>query len=219
MLLIYSDMFKTFWLLVFPAVELVAGKIETDETFCQVSGFFLALSIEASDVSVALISVHTALYIFRGEQGLYPYRKAAYAIAAILPVLMASLAFIESPGYINTGQFCYLPFNPMWKRLALSWIPRYLAFAIILFLCIGVYVYVRVLMSQFSAENNTSGNSLSKMSGFDSLDPNQQPSATVPPTPTIKYHGLIPSSNASRRNSCTINEDRPTRPSLTTLNS
>jgi hypothetical protein len=58
MLLIYSDMFKTFWLLVFPAVELVAGKIETDETFCQVSGFFLALSIEASDVSVALISVH-----------------------------------------------------------------------------------------------------------------------------------------------------------------
>ncbi|KAJ4011979.1 G protein-coupled receptor gpr1 [Fusarium irregulare] len=219
MLLIYSDMFKTFWLLVFPAVELVAGKIETDETFCQVSGFFLALSIEASDVSVALISVHTALFIFRGEQGLYPYRKAAYALAAILPVVMASLAFIESPGYINTGQFCYLPFNPMWKRLALSWIPRYLAFAIILFLCIGVYVYVRVLMSRFGAENNTSGNTLSKMSGFESLDPIQQPSATVPPTPTIKYHGLIPSSNASRRNSCTIIEDRPTRPSLATLNS
>ncbi|KAH7182521.1 G protein-coupled glucose receptor regulating Gpa2-domain-containing protein [Fusarium flagelliforme] len=219
MLLIYSDMFKSFWLLVFPAVELVAGKIETDETFCQVSGFFLALSIEASDVSVALISVHTALFIFRGEQGLYPYRKAAYALAAILPVVMASLAFIESPGYINTGQFCYLPFNPMWKRLALSWIPRYLAFAIILFLCIGVYVYVRVLMSRFGAENNTSRNTLSKMSGFESLDPIQQPSATVPPTPTIKYHGLIASSNASRRNSCTIIEDRPTRPSLTTLNS
>ncbi|GKU17597.1 unnamed protein product [Fusarium langsethiae] len=219
MLLIYSDMFKSFWLLLFPAVELVAGKIETDETFCQVSGFFLALSIEASDVSVALISVHTALFIFRGEQGLYPYRKAAYALAAILPVVMASLAFIESPGYVNTGQFCYLPFNPMWKRLALSWIPRYLAFAIILFLCIGIYVYVRVLMSRFGAGNESSRNTLSKMSGFDSLEPIQQPGATVPPTPVIKYHGLIPSSNASRRNSFTIAEDHPARPSLSTLNS
>ncbi|KAK6698141.1 hypothetical protein SNK05_010991 [Fusarium graminearum] len=218
MLLIYSDMFKSFWLLLFPAVELVAGKIETDETFCQVSGFFLALSIEASDVSVALISVHTALFIFRGEQGLYPYRKAAYALAAILPVVMASLAFIEGPGYINTGQFCYLPFNPMWKRLALSWIPRYLAFAIILFLCIGIYIYVRVLMSRFGAGNESSRNTLSKMSGFDSLEPIQQPAAAVPPTPTIKYHGLIPSSNTSRRNSFTIAED-PTRPSLSTLNS
>ncbi|KAL6912832.1 hypothetical protein ACHAP8_009570 [Fusarium lateritium] len=218
MLLIYSDMFKSFWLLLFPAVELVAGKIETNETFCQVSGFFLALSIEASDVSVALISAHTALFIFRGEQGLYPYRKTAYAVAAILPVVMASLAFIEGPGYVNTGQFCYLPFNPMWKRLALSWIPRYLAFAIILFLCIGVYVYVRVLMSQFGAGNESSRNTLSKMSGFDSLEPMQQPVAAAPPTPTIKYHGLIPSSNTSQRNSLTIAED-PARPSLSTLNS
>ncbi|KAG8668520.1 hypothetical protein FPOAC1_007903 [Fusarium poae] len=214
----HDDMFKSFWLLLFPAVELVAGKIETTETFCQVSGFFLALSIEASDVSVALISVHTALFIFRGEQGLYPYRKAAYAFAAILPVVMASLAFIEGPGYVNTGQFCYLPFNPMWKRLALSWIPRYLAFAIILFLCIGVYVYVRVLMSQFGAGNESSRNTLSKMSGFDSLEPIQHPVAAVPPTPTIKYHGLIPSSNTSQRNSFTIAED-PVRPSLSTLNS
>lgn len=219
MLLIYSDMFKTFWLLIFPAVELVAGKIETDETFCQVSGFFLALSIEASDVSVALISIHTALFIFRGEQGLYPFRKAAYALAAILPIVMASLSFIGSPGYVNTGQFCYLPFNPMWKRLALSWIPRYLAFAIILLVCIGVYVYVRVLMSGFEAGNESSKNTLSKMSGFESLEPIQQPNTTVPTTPTIKYHGLIPSSNASRRNSCTITEDNPVRPSLSTFNS
>ncbi|RKL46830.1 hypothetical protein BFJ72_g2570 [Fusarium proliferatum] len=219
MLLIYSDMFKSFWLLIFPAVELVAGKIETTETFCQVSGFFLALSIEASDVSVALISVHTALYIFRGEQGLYPYRKAAYALAAIVPIVMASLAFIESPGYINTGQFCYLPFNPMWKRLALSWIPRYMAFTVILCLCIGVYVYVRVLMRRFGSGNDSSKNTLSKMSGLESLEPLQQGITTVPPTPTIKSHGLIPSSNASRRNSFTASEDRTTRPPLVAFNS
>ncbi|KAI1028107.1 hypothetical protein LB505_002361 [Fusarium chuoi] len=219
MLLIYSDMFKSFWLLIFPAVELVAGKIETTETFCQVSGFFLALSIEASDVSVALISVHTALYIFRGEQGLYPYRKTAYALAAIVPVVMASLAFIESPGYINTGQFCYLPFNPMWKRLALSWIPRYMAFTVILCLCIGVYVYVRVLMRRFGSGNDSSKNTLSKMSGLESLEPLQQGISTVPPTPTIKSHGLIPSSNASRRNSFTVSEDRTARPPLVAFNS
>ncbi|KAI3581032.1 G protein-coupled glucose receptor regulating Gpa2-domain-containing protein [Fusarium oxysporum f. sp. albedinis] len=192
MLLIYSDMFKSFWLLVFPAVELVAGKIETTET---------------------------ALYIFRGEQGLYPYRKAAYALAAIIPVVMASLAFIESPGYINTGQFCYLPFNPMWKRLALSWIPRYMAFTVILCLCIGVYVYVRVLMRRFGSGNESSKNTLSKTSGLESLDPLQQGITTVPPTPTIRYHGLIPSSNPSRRNSFTILEDRTTRPPLVAFNS
>ncbi|KAM0191911.1 hypothetical protein ACHAPI_008629 [Fusarium lateritium] len=219
MLLIYSDMFKSFWLLLFPAVELIAGKIETNETFCQVSGFFLALSIEASDVSVALISVHTALFIFRGDQGLYPFRKVAYAVAAILPIVMASFAFIESPGYVNTGQFCYLPFNPMWKRLALTWIPRYMAFAIILCLCIGVYVYVRVLMSRFGSGNDSSKNTLSKLSGFESLEPLQQPIATVPPTPTMRYHGLIPSSNPSRRNSVALHEDRPSRPSLATFHS
>ncbi|KAF5669415.1 G-protein coupled receptor [Fusarium heterosporum] len=219
MLLIYSDMFKTFWLFIFPAVELIKGRIETNEPFCQVSGFFLALSIEASDVSVALISVHTALFIFRGDQGLYPFRKVAYTVAAIIPIVMASFAFIESPGYVNTGQFCYLPFNPTWKRLVLTWIPRYMAFGVILVLCIGVYIYVRVLMSRFGSGTESSKNMSSKMSGFESLEPLQQPAATVPPTPMMTYHGLIPSSNASRRNSLTLPEDRPSRPSLATLRS
>ncbi|KAF4470122.1 G -coupled receptor [Fusarium albosuccineum] len=217
MLLIYSDMFKGFWLLLFPAVELVAGKIETEETFCQVSGFFLSLSIEASDVAVALITVHTALYIFRGEQGLYPFRKIAYALAAIVPIVLASMSFISSPGYVNTGQFCYLPFNPMWKRLALSWIPRYLAFTIILFLCISIYIYVRVLMSRFGAASDDSDNTLSRMSNLDSLDPPRQTTATVPPTPTIKCHGLIPSVMSSRRNSVTMADERLRRPSIATL--
>ncbi|KAF4973913.1 hypothetical protein FZEAL_9139 [Fusarium zealandicum] len=217
MLLIYSDMFKGFWLLLFPAVELVAGKIETEQTFCQVSGFFLSLSIEASDVAVALITIHTALYIFRGEQGLYPFRRIAYAVAAVIPVLLASLTFISSPGYINTGQFCYLPFNPMWKRLALTWFPRYLAFTIILFLCIAIYVYVRVLVSRFESGSDDSKNTLSRMSNIESLDPPLQPTATVPPTPPIACHGLIPSGRSSRRNSLSLPEERFRRLSLTTL--
>ncbi|KAL2681086.1 hypothetical protein Neosp_008689 [[Neocosmospora] mangrovei] len=217
MLLIYSDMFKGFWLLLFPAVELVAGKIETEETFCQVSGFFLSLSIEASDVAVSLIAVHTALYIFRGEQGLYPFRKIAYGFAAAIPIILATMAFVSSPGYVNTGQFCYLPFNPMWKRLALTWIPRYLAFAVILVLCVAIYIYVRVLMSRFGAAGDDSSKTLSRMSNLESLDRRQQPAATVPPTPVIVSHGLIPSSMSSRRNSITVPEERGRRPSLATL--
>ncbi|KAM5345203.1 hypothetical protein ACJ41O_011065 [Fusarium nematophilum] len=222
MLLIYSDMFKAFWLLLFPAVELIRGKIQTSNPFCQVSGFFLALSIEASDVAVALISVHTALYIFRGEQGLYPFRKIAYGLAAIIPILLASLAFVESPGYVNTGQFCYLPFNPMWKRLALSWIPRYLALATIFLLCVAIYIYVRVLMSRFgSASEGSSKNTISRLSNLDSLDPpaqRREPPATVPPTPVIKCHGLIsPSSAPSRRNSFTMPEERTQKPSISTM--
>lgn len=217
MLLIYSDMFKGFWLLTFPAVELVAGKIETNETFCQVSGFFLSLSIEASDVAVSLIAVHTALYIFRGEQGLYPFRKIAYGLAAVIPVVLAAMAFVSSPGYVNTGQFCYLPFNPMWKRLVLSWIPRYLAFAVILVLCFAIYIYVRVLMSRFGAAGDDSNKTLSRMSNLDSIDRQGQAVATVPSTPVIKCHGLIPSSMSSRRNSITITEERGRRPSLATL--
>ncbi|UPK93465.1 hypothetical protein LCI18_004400 [Fusarium solani-melongenae] len=217
MLLIYSDMFKGFWLLLFPAVELVAGKIETEETFCQVSGFFLSLSIEASDVAVSLIAVHTALYIFRGEQGLYPFRKIAYGLAAVIPVVLATMAFVSSPGYVNTGQFCYLPFNPMWKRLALTWIPRYLAFTVILVLCVAIYIYVRVLMSRFGAAGDDSSKTLSRMSNLDSVDRQQQQAATVPPTPVIKCHGLIPSSMSSRRNSITVPEERARRPSLATL--
>lgn len=120
MMLIFSDMLKAFWVLVFPSVELVHGSIKSTSAFCQASGFFFSLSIELSDLCVAMICIHTALYIFRGEQGLYPFRRYVHALCAIVPTLMASLAFIESPGYVNTGQFCYLPLNPMWKRLALS---------------------------------------------------------------------------------------------------
>ncbi|EEU42954.1 uncharacterized protein NECHADRAFT_70923 [Fusarium vanettenii 77-13-4] len=213
----HDDMFKGFWLLLFPAVELVAGKIETEETFCQVSGFFLSLSIEASDVAVSLIAVHTALYIFRGEQGLYPFRKIAYGLAAVIPVVLATIAFVSSPGYVNTGLFCYLPFNPMWKRLALSWIPRYLAFTVILVLCVAIYIYVRVLMSRFGAAGDDSSKTLSRMSNLDSADRHRQLAATVHATPVIISHGLIPSSMSSRRNSITVSEERGRRPSLATL--
>lgn len=222
MLLIFSDMFKAFWFLLFPVVELLSGTIISTSTFCQVSGFFLSLSIEMSDLSVAMICIHTALYIFRGEQGLYPFRKFAYAVYAIVPILMASLAFAESPGYINTGQFCYLPFDPMWKRLALSWIPRYLAFATIFFLCLAIYVYVRVLMQRFRSKRDNSKKSSSRLSAVDTIttDTNSYPlrtqSASVPATPLFKTHRLFqsPLSSPGEPAADGLDPSRPTLPPM-----
>lgn len=185
MLLIISDIFKAMWILIFPAVELVQGKIQTTENLCQVTGFFFAVGIELSDLSVSLIAIHTALYIFRGNQGLYVYRKAAYALTAIIAIVMAALAFAESPGYVNTGQFCYLPYTPLWKRLLLSWIPRMLALVTILILCIAIYIYVRVWMHKFasSASNSRNTQSLSTESEMARSDFMQQHATPGPPTP------------------------------------
>ncbi|KAH7143753.1 G protein-coupled glucose receptor regulating Gpa2-domain-containing protein [Dactylonectria macrodidyma] len=149
MILIGSDMFKATWFLLFPTVELIQGKVNSDSIFCNVSGFFLVLSMNASDLVVALITLHTALYIFRGDQGLYPFRKYAYPVILIFPTLLASMAFLNKIAYINTGQFCWLPVNPMWTRLLLSWVPRYVIFAAIVGLSLTIYIYVRVVMKGF----------------------------------------------------------------------
>ena len=128
MLLILSDMFKAIWFLIYPIVEMVHGDVSSRSAFCQVSGFFLTMAIEASDVAVVLVALHTALYIFRGRNGLYPHRYIAYGVYICLPLFLAGLAFIEDPAFVNTGEFCYLPISPDWSRRALSWIPRYAIF-------------------------------------------------------------------------------------------
>ena len=199
MLLIHCDIFKSIWFLAFPAVELVFGTVKSDSAFCQASGFFLAVSVEASDIAVVLIAIHTALYIFRGEQGLYPYRKIAYTIFALFPLLLASLAFINKPAYFNTGNFCYLPIDPVWVRMALSWIPRYLAFATILLTYLAIYIYVRILMRQFSKMSKKQ-----RRESFSLLEGNESPQKRkhyVPLTPHISCHGLIPSTTTSGRTS------------------
>src|SRR5437016_4519563 len=97
-----------------------------------------------------MIAVHSALYIFKpnsssGEGGLHPYRRLAYALWVVLPILSASLAFINNnnDSYVSEGTYCYLPVRPFWYRLALTWIPRYLIFIIILGIYASIYYYVR----------------------------------------------------------------------------
>ena len=130
--LISSAAFRAVWFFVFPIVVFVQGKVASGSSFCQASGFFFAVGLEMSDFAILVIALHTILHIFRpskrvGKGGLYPYRHWIYVIWIALPILAASLAFVN-PGnaYVSSGNFCYLPKRPFWYRLALSWIPRYL---------------------------------------------------------------------------------------------
>ncbi|KAK7416922.1 G protein-coupled receptor gpr1 [Neonectria magnoliae] len=198
MLLIGSDMFKACWFLIFPAVELVYGKVSSDSKFCNVSGFFLVMSMGASDLIITLITIHTALYIFRGQEGLYPFRKYAYPLIFFFPACMASLAFINKTAYINTGQFCYLPVAPVWTRLALSWVPRYFIFATIFATSIAIYIYVKLLMRRFAEVKDTHDNNPASrdVPGVPTISNNSTLTA-----PSTAYHPSVPSTASSRRGS------------------
>lgn len=212
MLLMQSDLLKALWFLVFPVVNLVHGPIKSSSPFCQASGFLLAVGIEASDMAVLLIAIHTALYIFRpkqpnGKHGLYPYRRWAYAAYVSFPILMASLAFVDGPtGYVNVGEFCYLPLTPSWPRAMLSWLPRYIILLTILFIYCFIYCYVSFLMKRFSRE----GSEAERAAEAGAQEAGAPPNPSVPPT---AYQNSSPS---SRRHS---HDRRYRQNSLSTLTS
>ncbi|RDW69365.1 hypothetical protein BP6252_08385 [Coleophoma cylindrospora] len=182
MLLIQSDMFKALWFMVYPIVTFIHGPVQNNSTFCQVHGFFISLGVEAS-----------ALYIFKSrttaaEGGLYPYRYTAYLLWVIVPTVMAALGFLNGDNaYQSNGTYCYLPARPFWYRLALSWIPRYVIFVVILAIYVSIYYYVRYKFNHFAKEESDSsgGSNGSRMS-------NPFRRSSLPATPTLASHGLIP---------------------------
>lgn len=212
MLLMQSDMLKALLFMVFPVVDLVHGPIKSSSPFCQASGFLLAVGIEASDMAVLLIAIHTALYIFRpkqpnGKHGLYPYRRWAYAAYVSFPVLMASLAFVDGPtGYANVGEFCYLPLKPSWSRAMLSWLPRYIILLTILFIYGFIYCYVSFLMKRFSREGSRADRAAES-------ERQQAGAPSVPSAPPLAYQG---SAHSSQRHSY---DRRYRQNSLSTLTS
>jgi len=48
MLLICSDFWKASWQLIYPAVVIITGSADSKSPFCQVTGFFISMGIEAS---------------------------------------------------------------------------------------------------------------------------------------------------------------------------
>lgn len=192
LLLVVSDLVRSLWLVIYSCATLTRS-LSTDSvsTFCQISGFFFAMGIEASDAAVLLIALHWTVYIFRsdraaGESGIYPYRYLAFSFYVLFPTLMASLAyFTRFPAYIDTGQYCYLPANPWWDLLSLSWIPRYLNFTAIVIMYCASYVYIRIKMRRFSRQHASVTTSHRER--------------RIPDSPPLICHGLIPSPLESRR--------------------
>ncbi|KAM7195341.1 G protein-coupled glucose receptor regulating Gpa2 domain containing protein [Naviculisporaceae sp. PSN 640] len=192
MLLIQSDFIKSAAFVVFPLVNLIRGKVESNSAFCQVSGFALALGIESADIAVLLIAVHSVMYIFRPRSGLYPYRRTAYMIYYLFPLTIGCLAFADGAGYQNVGHYCYLRTDHGWARMALSWVPRYIIGASIVCIYAFVYFYVRKRMGEYGRRSSTSMPYPPSRGYRDS---------EVPPTPPIAYHGLLSSAPNSRRGS------------------
>lgn len=165
LMLICSDTFKALWYFLSPVVIFTHGKFGSSSAFVQASGFLLALGVEAADLSILFIALHSTLYILRppqrlGHGGLYKYRHWVYALWLLLPLLAASLAFTNrtGPAYVTLGTVAYLPKRPFWYRLALAWIPRYIIFISIIAMYTAIYIYVKV---KFQGFNNFGSDDLS----------------------------------------------------------
>lgn len=150
--LILYDWIKAICLLLYPVRVLVSSKAYYDVGFCRVVGFFTAFSIEGSDLAIISFAIHLALLIYRPndkikrginyEGGLYRYRYIVYPVEILLPIVLASLAFINDLGYTPLTNWCYIPSRPIWYRLVLSWIPRYIIMVSIIIIYICIYQHV-----------------------------------------------------------------------------
>jgi len=182
MLLLVADCFRSMWFVIFPAVALAHGKVQSGDPFCNAGGFFIQMGLEACgkwiatsisssrltplDVSIFLMSLHMSLQIFNagsgstGSDGLYRYRYAVYVIWLVLPAFDAALAFVNtsSSAYLLQGAFCTLPIRPFWYRLALSWVPRYLIWAYVVGISVRIYMHVGSGFQVFARKVSSSSN-------------------------------------------------------------
>ncbi|KAI0391352.1 hypothetical protein F5Y17DRAFT_14969 [Xylariaceae sp. FL0594] len=209
MLLIQSDMAKGLWLIISPLFYFITGHkpFYSNGIFCQVSGFFLTATIEASDIAVLLIAIHTILFIVKRQHpgvpvGLEPYRRVAYVVWATVPLILAAIVPITGGRFVDTGPHCYLPVQPTWYRSALSWFPRYTIFGFILVTYTSLYLYVYLRFRKFGEYQRTVSNTTSHSSA-PSLRRSRrrfQTTRIVPPTPPIVTHGLLnePRNDASK---------------------
>ncbi|KAI1420964.1 G protein-coupled glucose receptor regulating Gpa2-domain-containing protein [Xylaria sp. FL1777] len=199
MLLIQSDMAKALWLFISPLVYFITNKpLGSNWTFCQVSGFFLTVTIEASDIAVLLIAIHTTLFVVKrqhhgGAFGLQPYRRVAYTLWATIPIILAAIVPITGDGFVDNGPYCYLPIRPTWYRDTLAWIPRYIIFVFIIATYTGLYLYVYIRFRRFGEDQRRA----STMNSVSTGSPTHQDlkyrwrSRSVPPTPHLTTHGLL----------------------------
>lgn len=164
--LLFFDLLKAVILLLYPSRVLTNYTAYYNTNFCHVVGFFTAISIEGADIAILAFAIHTYLLIFkpnlnvrvgnsrRVEGGMYSYRYIVYALSFLIPIVLASLAFIDDQGYHSFVTWCYLPQNPLWYRFVLSWGPRFVILLVILASYALIYFHVikefRILGGIFS---------------------------------------------------------------------
>lgn len=153
--LLFFDLVKACILLLYPSRVLNSYTAYFSANFCHVVGFFTATAIEGADFAILTFAIHTYLLIFRPslnvrvgnsrrvEGGLYRYRFYIYGTSFLVPIILASLAFVNDQGYVSFVTWCYLPQRPIWYRMVLSWVPRYIIIATI-FTCYSL-IYFHVI--------------------------------------------------------------------------
>lgn len=179
--LIVCDLLKAMILMIYPVAILANDTVYAKPAFFNTLGWFTAYSIEGSDIAIFVFAIHFALLIFKPnrkwknkrtgnmEGGLYNKRAFIWPVTALIPSILASLAFInynkyyEHPdeasvvldnnsfnfpdeprvgGYKPWSAWCYLPPKPYWYKLVLSWGPRYFLMIFIVGTYISIYVFV-----------------------------------------------------------------------------
>ncbi|KAK5939222.1 G protein-coupled receptor gpr1 [Knufia obscura] len=180
------------------------------------------MGIEASDFAILMIALHAILYIFHpparsGESGgLYRWRKIIYPAWGALPILAASLAFVNSGNaYTTAGTFCYLPRRPFWYRLALAWIPRYCILSLIFLMYAALYIYVTVKFRSFSnlqdSDSNVTTNSNSRRSSRRSST-SDDGIAPDEPNPIVETPKVSKFNRPTFSRSGSYNKDVPQKP-------
>ncbi|GAW10829.1 hypothetical protein ANO14919_001640 [Xylariales sp. No.14919] len=205
MLLIQSDMAKALWLLINPLFYFITKKpFNSNWAFCQVSGFFLTVAIEASDIAVLLIAIHTVLFFVKRQHpgtafGLQPYRRVAYTLWATVPIILAAIVPITGSSFVDNGPHCYLPIQPGWYRSALAWTPRYIIFGFIIVTYTGLYLYVYIRFRRFGEDQRRASTLNSESTGSSTRRHSKRRwrSRSVPPTPSLATHGLLDSTHVS----------------------
>jgi G protein-coupled receptor GPR1 len=204
MLLIQSDMAKAVWLIISPLFYFITKKpFSSNWVFCQISGFFLTVTIEACDIAVLLIAIHTALFIVKRQHpgapvGLEPYRRIAYTLWAIVPIILAAIVPITGSSFVDNGRHCYLPIHPTWYRSALSWVPRYIISGFIIVTYTWLYLYVYIRFRRFGEDQRrASGMDSQSSTSTDRWVKRKFRLRGVPPTPRIATHGLLDSARPS----------------------
>nr|CAI6426853.1 AEL_HP1_G0008450.mRNA.1.CDS.1 [Saccharomyces cerevisiae] len=178
--LIICDFLKAFILMIYPMIILINNSVYATPAFFNTLGWFTAFAIEGADMAIMIFAIHFAILIFKPnwkwrnkrsgnmEGGLYKKRSYIWPITALVPAILASLAFInynklnddsdttiildnnnynfpDSPrqgGYKPWSAWCYLPPKPYWYKIVLSWGPRYFIIIFIFAVYLSIYIFI-----------------------------------------------------------------------------